>query len=778
MKNLSLLLALLCTTFVPVGAQMSTSPVDWSQIELVGREYKMPPPGFRWWYLTPVAVAPPVIYFFTRKEEGPFLPPTILCLPDQTLECGGPVPPPTPEVLSITVDCPGDYILLSLEDESNGGTGCEGDPRVVVRTYWLQDACGNTATCTQRFTYVVDEEPPEVSCPVDATLECGADIVPVTTGLPLASDNCTPIEQINLGFEDDESGLTGCGGTGIIERTWTVHDFCGNSATCTQKITVEDTRSPSVTCPPDVIVICGESIAPSVTGFPEATDSCVSSDDLTISYEDDLTNQNGCSGYIVREWTVVDPCGNVANCSQVIDLVDIGCDFDPEVAIEPANCTLPDGAITIDGLPTGFTIHWSIGASGAFQNELPAGNYTITIIDATITCSQILDLTIPADPIVYINGVEVIEYACNAPGDILLDLTTPGPGPLVIELQGPSGNIQLNVPPGLVSLGAASELFPGAYIVTVYDQQAGPGCSEQLDVFLAEAPPYPLDLVSVVHPSAPGAADGSISAVVADPLAVPPFTILLNGVPAGTAPDPLLSVTGLAAGTYELMAVDANGCPSMPISILLIAPPGFLVEAGWGPPVWPGWTLHPEEAYSPQEALSRLQELNIEHPPVGGKVALRSWVDVQTGLTAGWTPFAPLECRLALQAYLGHLWGQAGDLSLEAPFRGLQLDAGLRYLAAAGSSTQLFVGSGIQLDILQYGHTLAHWQELPFRVEGQIAEEQWTTYLSAGLHYALTRHLYLELETQQRLGTGRLFLTTPPQSSLGPYYRLGLKWRI
>ena len=78
MKNLSLLLALLCTTFVPVGAQMSTSPVDWSQIELVGREYKMPPPGFRWWYLTPVAVAPPVIYFFTRKEEGPF--PLTTCL--------------------------------------------------------------------------------------------------------------------------------------------------------------------------------------------------------------------------------------------------------------------------------------------------------------------------------------------------------------------------------------------------------------------------------------------------------------------------------------------------------------------------------------------------------------------------------------------------------------------------------------------------------------------------------------------------------------------------
>src|SRR5437899_13096414 len=38
-------------------------------------------------------------------------------------------------------------------------------------------------------------------------------------------------------------------GVSVIDRTWTATDGCGNSASCLQRITVQDTTPPRLICP-------------------------------------------------------------------------------------------------------------------------------------------------------------------------------------------------------------------------------------------------------------------------------------------------------------------------------------------------------------------------------------------------------------------------------------------------------------------------------------------------------------------------------------------------
>ncbi len=83
-------------------------------------------------------------------------------------------------------------------------------------------------------------------------------------------------------------------------RTWTVTDDCGNSATCTQIISVIDSTSPTIICPPSVVVNCIDgSIDPDDTGMATATDNC---SDVDPTWEDG-PNEYGNSDCQLRTQT-------------------------------------------------------------------------------------------------------------------------------------------------------------------------------------------------------------------------------------------------------------------------------------------------------------------------------------------------------------------------------------------------------------------------------------------------------------------------------------------
>ena len=176
------------------------------------------------------------------------------------------------------------------------------------------DCSGNTNQCT--FDVIVqDTTPPTISCPSNVTVECGQPTDPSSTGIATASDTCDATPTVT--FTDVVSGS--CPQT--ITRTWKATDASGNPATCTQTINVRDTTPPTISCPPDKQLQCGDSTDPSNTGMATATDTC--STNVTISYTDaaGLANCTGKPG-IDRTWKATDACGNPSICVQHITYVD------------------------------------------------------------------------------------------------------------------------------------------------------------------------------------------------------------------------------------------------------------------------------------------------------------------------------------------------------------------------------------------------------------------------------------------------------------------------
>src|SRR5678815_1109755 len=124
-------------------------------------------------------------------------------------------------------------------------TGCTSTQN---RTYTATDACGNTSTCVQHFTWTTDTSAPVFTfCPADSTLGCNPTGVPAA-GNATATDNCGSPNITNaLGAVN----TTGC--TSTQNRTYTATDACGNTSTCVQHFTwTTDTAAPVFTfCPAD-----------------------------------------------------------------------------------------------------------------------------------------------------------------------------------------------------------------------------------------------------------------------------------------------------------------------------------------------------------------------------------------------------------------------------------------------------------------------------------------------------------------------------------------------
>ena len=187
-------------------------------------------------------------------------------------------------------------------------------------TLTVEDWCGNKDACTT-FVNAVDQISPVIMCPPNVQLDCESNVLPVTTGTATATDNCDPSPI--LSFIDNAFGQFPC--DGIIQRTWTATDYCGNMSNCVQNILVFDNVPPVLSnCPPSVTVtgtfnaagICEADVQ---IVSPLATDNCDTSLVLTNNFNN-TANASGIypQGTTTVVWTVVDDCGNVDTCSMMV----------------------------------------------------------------------------------------------------------------------------------------------------------------------------------------------------------------------------------------------------------------------------------------------------------------------------------------------------------------------------------------------------------------------------------------------------------------------------
>lgn len=306
-------------------------------------------------------------------------------------------------------DCsPPEQVSLAFEDATGGLTGCAGTG-TIRRTWTATDGCGNTRSCMQEIR-VVDDEPPEIICPFPATANSPGQAVPEATGMATAMDNASTLDNIVIAYEDDLAGLDGCGG--VLLRTWTATDACGNVSVCVQEIVISDMESPVVNCPAPAEVGCGEADDLTITGIADATDNYTSDDELIVQFidnQDELTTCGG--GDILRLWFVVDACGNTGACEQLITVRPddtapaLVCPPDIQVACGEQNDIALTGAATAtDNCSADATLNFSddVSTLSGCEGFITRTWNAIDPCGNTTACEQVIHIDAESGCIFYI----------------------------------------------------------------------------------------------------------------------------------------------------------------------------------------------------------------------------------------------------------------------------------------------------------------------------------------------------------------------------------------
>ncbi len=189
-------------------------------------------------------------------------------------------------------------------------------------------AQASTTTAANKATAVANA--PQLVCPPPITIACDSPTSPAVTGLAVATTDCG---EVTISFLD--SFEPNCGNSGVLTRTWTAIDNCGETSNCEQLITLTDNVPPSISYNQAegsvVEVECNLadddwSAFAAITAALELDDNCGASDiDLELRHELVEEGTCGVSDFLSIwncTWTASDPCGNSSNFNLLVRIVD------------------------------------------------------------------------------------------------------------------------------------------------------------------------------------------------------------------------------------------------------------------------------------------------------------------------------------------------------------------------------------------------------------------------------------------------------------------------
>jgi hypothetical protein len=398
-------------------------------------------------------------------------PPSFSNLPaDQNLSCGQPVEFGTPEA---TDGC--SAVSLVHEDEVvNLACGQQ-----HIRTWTATDACGNLAIAQQKITVTDNVAPVLNGQPTDKTIECGQ---PIVFDDLTASDDCS---TATLSFED-EVATSNCAETHT--RTWTAVDACGNLASASQAIIVEDTQAPVFEPLPTSLSMTKAEFA--AWAPPTATAADCSSTSVAMEGSVSTNCEAETHTYL---YTATDACGNSATHLLSVILTDavfgvtaslppsLDCGNEYTLTANAVNGTLPYSfAWTVtDGDGWEITAGATTGTATLLAGEGTA-TVMLEVLDATgcaelqafsLSCTQ----TASGTKEVAVSGVKLLP---NPASDYLtLNYVSATAGDAVLRILNPLGEVVL-LRNGQAAVGMneasldVSALAAGTYFLTL---QVGEG---------------------------------------------------------------------------------------------------------------------------------------------------------------------------------------------------------------------------------------------------------------------------------------------------------------
>lgn len=205
--------------------------------------------------------------------------------------------------------------------------------------------------------------------------------------------------------------------------------------------------------------------------------------------------------------------------------------------------TTGSAALTING--SGIITYQlnpgSVNNNNGIFNNIGANNYTITATDAN-GCTATTSFVITQAPSMVFDNVQSTNAKCQPPNS----------GSISVAASNGVGQIQYSIGSGFSASGNFTNLNTGIYTVTIQD---GNSCTAQTTVLVGSEPLPVVQVQSVTQPSCNPDPDGRVS--ISATASVPIVSYTIN--PGGTT-----NTTGnfdqLGAGTYTLIATDANGC--------------------------------------------------------------------------------------------------------------------------------------------------------------------------------------------------------------------------
>ncbi len=259
---------------------------------------------------------------------------------------------------NILIQCTQDFEDLSLTGTATGDDNCsveitktdvvnlnECGIGVVLRTWRATDPQGRTATCVQVIT-LGDSNPfneNNIIWPSDRDVNgCNSEnITPEDlNSFPILSN--TDCANIAISYDDNVFYNTPEYCIKVL-RHWKIIDWCNYDPqnpffySYTQKIGIFNTSAPTFTsCQNQSFVSEDGDCQESVTISVSATDDCTVEELLDFTYtidegSDGSIEYNGSSNSVTRtlesgvhtvQWTVIDGCDNVSNCTQIITIID------------------------------------------------------------------------------------------------------------------------------------------------------------------------------------------------------------------------------------------------------------------------------------------------------------------------------------------------------------------------------------------------------------------------------------------------------------------------
>jgi hypothetical protein len=224
------------------------------------------------------------------------------------------------------------------------------------------DACGNSSSAT--FTInVVDNVKPVPVCDEFTVVSLDNDgygIAYAETFDDGSSDNCC-LDYFQVARLSDNCGNPAnlvfdsfvefcCADVGTpLDVRLRVWDCYGNFNDCTVEVEVRDETTPTIVCPPNITLFCGQDytnltitgevvtdLSQQAANDGYATDNCGA--DLDVTYADNGTVTCG-AGLIFRTWTATDPAGVAASCVQQVKIVNNN-PFTGSSIIWPADITV------------------------------------------------------------------------------------------------------------------------------------------------------------------------------------------------------------------------------------------------------------------------------------------------------------------------------------------------------------------------------------------------------------------------------------------------------